>query len=241
MEVEFTDYNAAGKVIGNKFAKEFEELASVLKSMPLFLKNSDQKEHIGRLNFDPVATNGFLKESLQTSGWRINVPIPDKYSPLGTGVDFAKKGLILEAQFSNYPFLINNIVRTELLFQSKLELLPSSSVGLMIIISKSKLYPSANSSLYYEQAKNQLQFMAENSIFEIPLRLIGLKTRQTQNVNAVWTSYSANRYSRTVASRKDMVVNIQVRQSGLSSITEVTTIRSAQRDVRSFSTDSEKQ
>lgn len=240
MEIELTDYNDAGKAIEKQFAKEFEELASALKSMPLFLKNSDQREHIGRLNFDPVATNGFLKESLQTTGWRINVPIPSKYSPLGTGVDFAKRGLILEAQFSNYPFLINNIVRTELFFQSKLELLAGSPVGLMIIISKSKLYPSANSSLYYEQAKSQLQFMAENSIFEIPLRLIGLKTKQTQNVNAVWTGYSANRYSRTVASRKDIRVDIQVRQSGLSTITEATTIRSDQPDVRSFLTDSGK-
>ena len=92
---------------------------------------------------------------------------------MGKDVDFLKDGIVMEVQFSNYPFLLNNIIRTELFRKSHMKL-DDSLVRSLVIITKTKDIPSANSSLYYEQAKNQISSIIDHNMIDIPITLIGI-------------------------------------------------------------------
>ncbi|MEH2284834.1 MAG: hypothetical protein V7K90_26540 [Nostoc sp.] len=56
---------------------------------------------------------------------------------------------------SNYPFLLNNTLRSELFFKAKTEFV-GYPTNLVIIVTKALMFPASNSTLYYEQAVNQL-------------------------------------------------------------------------------------
>ncbi len=88
-------------------------------------------------------------------GWLVNIPIPVDYSFLGTDIDFGKAGVIVESQFSNYPFLLNNTLRSELFFKAG-TIFAGHPTQLVILITKALMYPASNSTLYYEQAVRQL-------------------------------------------------------------------------------------
>jgi hypothetical protein len=168
--------------------------------MPLHLKASDQAGKQGRPIFDPVGTNEYIKAALAPLGWQ-RIPIPTEFAFLGTDVDFGKSGVIAEAQFSNYPFLLNNTIRSELFYKSKLPL-TGSPTSLAVIITKAHMFPASNSTLYYEQALHQLATLATNKVFDVPIRLVGLFVERTGIIPAIWTGYSATRYSRTVEIRE---------------------------------------
>lgn len=119
MQIRCKDYNEAGAVLGEHFSAEWRDIEAVLKAMPLHLKPSDQKSIKGRPIFDPVGTNEHIKSRLIAGNWRANIPIPSELTFLGTDVDFAKAGVVAEVQFSNYPFLLNNLLRSELFFKEK--------------------------------------------------------------------------------------------------------------------------
>jgi hypothetical protein len=165
--------------------------------MPLHIKPSDQAQIQGNPIFDPVGTNLYIKNGLNQLGWQSNIPIPTPYKFLGTDIDFGKAGIIIEIQFSNYPFLLNNTLRSELFFKAKTEF-AGYSTKLLIIITKALMFPASNSTLYYEQAVNQLTALAENQVFDIPIRLVGLFEQQNAIVPVIWTEYLLKRYSRTV-------------------------------------------
>ena len=74
--------------------------------MPLHIKASDQAGIQGNPIFDPVGTNEYVKTALIQYNWQSNLPIPVAYSFLGKEVDFGKAGIIIEIQFSNYPYLL---------------------------------------------------------------------------------------------------------------------------------------
>lgn len=209
MEIQITDYNSANVIISKKFTTEWNEIENILKSMPLQLKGSDQKGKKGQAIFSPVATNNTLKVGLSQFLWCTKIPIPSEYSSLGTDVDFGKKNIVLEAQFSNYPFVINNIIRTEAFYKNKVELLKNFPVELLIIITKAHMFPSSNSSLYYEQAKNQFDIIKKIGVFAMPVRLVGLFSPINAKVKARWTKFSAKRYSRKMSSEKEISVNIK--------------------------------
>ncbi len=63
------------------------------------------------------------------------------------------------------------------------------------------MFPASNSTLYYEQAKNQLSALAKEKVYDVPLRLVGLFEEKDTTVSAIWTEYSSSRYSRTVINR----------------------------------------
>lgn len=176
--------------------------------MPLHLKASDQSGLQGKPIFDPVGTNEYIKRALSDIGWRSNVTIPNDFDFLGTDVDFARGSLLVEAQFSNYPFLLNNVIRSELFSKAGLSL-DGSPVDSVIIITKGHMFPASNSTLYYEQAVKQLNELAHHSVFDVPMRLVGLKEDIDQTVNARWTDYSATRYSRTVVTQRNCICRIQ--------------------------------
>ena len=207
MIIRIQDFNGAGDVFAKDSPADWADIDIVLTGLPLHLKPSDQAAgRRGSPIFDAVGTNRSIKEGLIARGWKSALPIPDAYRFLGTDVDFAKNEVIAEVQFSNYPFLLNNTVRSELFFREGLRF-THSIVRVLVIISKAGMFPSSNSTLYYEQAERQLTALSSNRVFTVPIRLVGLfegyGTRE-----AVWTEYTTPRYSRKVASREMIDVSI---------------------------------
>lgn len=200
MQVRISDCNNASQAILDYCAAEWAELESVLTLMPLHLKASDQAGIQGRPIFDPVGTNEHIRTNLQDLGWRHTIPIPAEFEFLGTDVDFAKGALVVEAQFSNYPFLLNNTIRSELFYQAGMTF-GAAPTKATIIIAKARMFPASNSTLYYEQAVSQLTALARNNVIRSPLRLVGLFVDRDVPIDVTWSEYSAARYSRTVVRR----------------------------------------
>lgn len=196
MLIQYKDYNGADSAIDGAYGSEWTELEQVLGTMPLHLKASDQDGLQGNAIFDPVGTNYHIADGLIHKGWRGGIPIPAEFDFLGKDVDFGKNGIVAEVQFSNYPFLLNNTVRSELFFRSR-TVFDVKPTALAIIVTKAGMFPSSNSTLYYEQAVKQLDALAHHKVFTVPLRVVGL-FEKTGSVQATWTKYSAARYSRTV-------------------------------------------
>jgi hypothetical protein len=168
--------------------------------MPLHIKASDQAKIQGNPIFDPVGTNEYIKAALINCDWKSNIPIPAPFRFLGTDIDFAKAGIVIEIQFSNYPFLLNNTLRSELFFKSQTEF-AGHKTNLVILVTKALMFPASNSTLYYEQAVNQLTALAQNQVFDVPIRLVGLFAQLNTTIPVVWTEYSSKRYSRNVNNR----------------------------------------
>lgn len=212
MIIEIEDFNHAEAVLSTELAAEWNGLEATLSSMPVHLKASDQAGKQGSLIFDPVGTNSFIKEGLCSRGWAPNVPMPEEFKFLGLDVDFMRSGLLLEVQFSNYPFLLNNTLRAELLYKSKVPM-DGSPVSCMVVITKAHMFPASNSTLYFEQAVNQLRALATNSVFDVPIRLVGLFA-PSGDINAVFTRYHNPRYSRTVLERTERAVQVRQGRNG---------------------------
>lgn len=202
MRIEICDYNGAEGEVEVYRANQWAEVRSVLEQMPLHLKASDQAGIQGTPIFDPVGTNHHIKEALTSVGWSTNIPIPAQFSFLGTDVDFGKDGVLLEVQFSNYPFLLNNTLRSELFYKTELPL-SGEPTGIVIIITKGHMFPASNSTLYYEQAKSQLDELVHYNVFDIPIRLVGLFESKGEPISAIFTAYSNSRYSRTIEARHE--------------------------------------
>jgi hypothetical protein len=205
--IEYVDYNGADVLLGEAYAPDWHDLSQVIAGMPLHLKASDQAGLEGNAIFDPVGTNAHLKRELVKRGWTAGHVIPEGFAFLGTDVDFVKGGLLGEAQFSNYPFLLNNVIRSELFYKSK-TLFSGMPFEVVVIITKGKMFPASNSTLYYEQARSQLNELAKHRVFDAPIRLVGLLETPGSVVEAAWTTYHATRYSRTVTETK--LVRVQL-------------------------------
>jgi hypothetical protein len=197
--LQITDFNSADAAIAKDHADSWGELKQVLEALPLYLKSSDQAGIQGMPIFDPVGTNEHIKAELKRFGWSAAIPIPEEYSFLGTDVDFGKLGLLVEVQFSNYPFLLNNTIRSELFYKAGLELGGHKTTA-AVIIAKAQMFPASNSTLYYEQAVKQLVALAKNKVFDAPIRMVGLFERTETEIEVCFTDYGA-RYSRTVGAR----------------------------------------
>jgi hypothetical protein len=208
MIIQYKDYNSADKLISQSYAAEWNEILTVLQTMPLHLKASDQKGKQGNPIFDPVGTNSYIKKYLIQKEWSDNIPLGKELDFLGTDVDFGKNGIILEAQFSNYPFLLNNIIRSEVLFKSQF-IIGGKPSKILFVITKAHMFPASNSTLYYEQAIGQIDFLDNLNIFEIPVRLIGLLEQSGDSVPAIWTTYKDPRYSRTITDQTDIRCSIR--------------------------------
>jgi hypothetical protein len=216
MLLQTTDFNRAGALIDSTFQQGWRALKRVLERMPLHLKASDQHGIQGTPIFDPVGTNEYIKAALRNlRGWRVNIPIPAEYDFLGTGVDFCRGPMLVEIQFSNYPFLLNNTVRSELFYKAKTPL-AGKPVELAVIVTKAKMFPASNSTLYYEQAQKQLTALAKNHVFDVPIRLVGLFSPESGAIPIRYTKYSATRYSRTVVKRVPMQCQITGGKTGRS-------------------------
>lgn len=196
MKYYITDYNQVDSLLSDKYINEWNEVESVLTKMPLYVKDSDQKGKQGSKIFNPVGTNKAIEEGLKSYTWSFKMPIPNEYDFLGTDIDFVKKGILIEAQFSNYPFLLNNIQRSELFYKSKM-IFDQVKTDLLIVITKCHLLPASNSTLYYEQAVKQLNALSAAKVFTIPVRLIGLTEETDTPIKVINITYDNARYSRT--------------------------------------------
>lgn len=197
VELRSADFNNAGKIIAGKFSARWKDLEDALGQLPLHLKASDQKGKVGRPIFDPVGTNAAIKRNLEARKWPTNIPIPEALDFLGTDVDFFSDGLLVEAQFSNYPFFLNNVVRSALLAKSKTKL-AGKEVEALIVICKAHMFPASNSTLYFEQAVKQMTEFAKYGVFDVPTRLVGLFSPTGKSIPAIWTS-TPGRYSRDLS------------------------------------------
>lgn len=207
MLIKTMDFNGADQLFSKSHSALWQELHDTLSAMPLHVKSSDENGKQGSLIFDPVGTNEAIKSSLVSKGWSNNVPMPKDFKFLGSDVDFVKGDILVEAQFSNYPFLLNNVVRSELLYKAQAGM-PVKKIEVAVVITKARMFPASQSTLYYEQAVNQISELARNNVFDIPVRLIGL-FENIEKTNAVYTKYSAARYSRTIKNRANITVDIQ--------------------------------
>lgn len=206
MQIKIKDYNGAGQVVENFHQNEWSDIQSVIANMPLHLKSSDQRGKQGAPIFDAVGTNQYFLNNLTGLGWKPKIALPSAFNFLGTDIDFGKNGVVLEVQFSNYPFLLNNTMRSELFFKAGVvfDVKPTS---LVIIVTKVGAFPASNSTLYYEQAESQLDSFMQHNVFSVPIRLVGLD-ESPGVVNSTFTTYQDPRYSRTVVSQVIQPVNI---------------------------------
>lgn len=207
MQLLTTDYNGADVLCAGRFKAEWTEVEKVLTAMPTHLKASDQAGKQGELIFDPKGTNEFITGNLLAAGWS-KARVPPAWAFFGVDVDSSKRGVIVEAQFSNYPFLINNVFRTELFVKHSVCLGPDPT-QLLVVVTKARIFPASNSTLYYEQGKAQLDALVAAQLLSIPIRLVGL-TVPYGNSPATFTDYKAARYSRTVGTR--LTINCDVKK-----------------------------
>jgi hypothetical protein len=195
MDFVFADFNQAGAYFDAAGAAEWSDIESILAGMPLHLQASDQAGRIGRPIFDPKATNAYLTDESQRRGWR-RIIVPAELQEFGVDWDGGKKATLAEWQFSNYPFLWNNIIRSEAIFKSQLTLGDLDPIRSLIVVTKGGLFPSSNSTLYYEQAKAQITNVTKFGTFTIPIRLVGLTVLpEVERIEVVWSRYGG-RYSR---------------------------------------------
>ncbi len=208
MIIKIKDFNGAASIVEKLHRVTWREIEDILLKMPLHLKASEQNRIQGRPIFDPVGINQHIKRALieRGTGWKANIPIPAEYQFLGTDVDFFKNGILVEVQFSHYSFLPNNLVRCELFYKSKTRF-AERTTDLVVIITKAHMFPASNSTLYYEQAVNQLDSLAKHKVFDVPIRVVGLFEQTGVEIPIKMTEYTSGR-SRTVSQRLDYKCSI---------------------------------
>jgi hypothetical protein len=193
---EIVDFNGATKYFARSGAAEWTEIAKIIgKLVPSFQPSRQAGIQCSPI-FDPKATNLALTQAAAKAGWH-KVPVPAKLRALGNDWDGGKNGTLAEWQFSNYPFLWNNIFRTEAVFEQGISLDGVAKVKALLVLTKSGVFPLSNSSLYYEQAKAQLQVVSKLHVFHVSMRLVGLGIPPgTRRFKGAWATYPG-RTSRT--------------------------------------------
>ena len=207
MLYEIADFNGAAKYFESTGAQRWGEIDDILTDLIPQFQPSDQASKIGEPIFDPKGTNAKLTTAAAALGWN-KIPVPDSLRPFGLDWDGGKGTVIAEWQFSNYPFLWNNVIRSEAVFQSKARLPQlSGPVEALIVVTKSGRLPSSNSTLYYEQARAQLNTVTTLGVFELPIRIVGLTIEDgATEVDIAWNTYQ-ERYGRVaVSTRRTMGV-----------------------------------
>ena len=199
MQILWEDFNGAATTVARSYPAEWREIERVLSHMPLHLKGSGQRGIVDTAIFDPIGTNEYIKRALQSLGWETNIGIPAEHSYFGTDVDLAKRGVVGEAQFSTYPYLMNNLVRTDLFHRLDVRIV-GERIGLLVVIMKSRVFPASQGTLYYEQGLRQIHALADSNIFKIPTRLVGFFEEAPTAIDAIWTQYTG-RTSRTIVSQ----------------------------------------
>lgn len=202
------DFNGAAEYFATTGFSHWQDLQSVIGSFLPQFQSSDQAGKIGVPIFDPKATNAKLTKGAAALGWDA-IPVPTELRPFGVDWDGGKGPVLAEWQFSNYPFLWNNVIRTEAVFQSR-AVLPGldQPVEALVVVTKSGRFPASNSTLYYEQARAQLDTVTTLGVFNIPIRLVGLDVDPNATTLEIdWNQYSG-RYGRNPISTQRRTMNV---------------------------------
>lgn len=208
MDFTLADFNDSDAYFGGEGAPEWEDIEAIVRDLPLCLQPSGQAGIAGNAVFDPKATNAFLTRSALARGWRV-IPVPTGLSEFGTDWDAGKAATLAEWQFSNYPFLWNNVIRSEAMFKSQIVIEHLEPIKGLIVVTKSGAFPSSASSLYFEQARAQLTGVTRFKTFAIPIRLVGLAIPAgSETVDVTWSEYEG-RTSRTVAHQATKTMAVQ--------------------------------
>lgn len=201
MDFLVADFNGADSLFDSTNSSEWDDLSSILKHMPIYLQASDQAGKKGTPIFDPKGTNEHLSREALTLGWRA-VPVPDELTPFGNDWDAGKRDVLAEWQFSNYPFLWNNVIRSEAVYRGRVALPGMAPISAMVVVTKCGLFPSSNSTLYFEQAREQMKVVMRFGTFSLPIRLVGLSVDITATtIEATWSDYGT-RYHRDAGRRE---------------------------------------
>jgi hypothetical protein len=219
MNYEFQDFNGADSIFGEIAADEWSDLEAILTALPFFLQPSDQAQRIGIPIFDPKATNAYLTVAAASFGWKA-IPVPDELTMFGKDWDGGRASVLAEWQFSNYPFLWNNVIRSEAVFKSRVVLKGLQPVNSLVIVTKSGALPASNSTLYYEQACAQLTAVTNYDTFAIPIRVVGLTIPKSDRISATWTEYPS-RYARQggiAVNRTFLVTRMRANQYGVQGV-----------------------
>ena len=189
------DFAGAAEFFAGSGSRRWAELDAVLTRARVHLQPSDQAGKRGIPIFDPKGTNRELTELAHDAGWN-SVPVPDALTEFGVDWDSGKGTVLAEWQFSNYPFLWNNIIRTQGVFASQTPLIGMSGIEALVIVTKSGIFPASNSTLYFEQARAQINAVMSFAAFTVPIRLVGLTVPpHVRRIECEWTTY-AGRYAR---------------------------------------------
>lgn len=202
-----SDFNGAEDYFAGAGADEWFDIKDVVTSLVPQFQPHGQAGLEGLANFDPKATNHHLTVAARDFGWN-KVPVPSDLKEFGLDWDAGKGGTLAEWQFSNYPFLWNNIIRSEGVFRSGTPLQGVPRVRALIVVTKSGSFPASNSTLYYEQAHRQVSAAIRFNAFTIPIRLVGLTLEpDCTTLEVDWNEYH-NRYGREVAQTSRRVLNV---------------------------------
>lgn len=209
LNFEIIDFNGAEKLFSGEAAQEWEDLQQVLSASPLFLQSSDQAGRQGTPIFDPKATNAYLTTEASRAGWTPGIPVPQELTMFGVDWDAGKRSILAEWQFSNYPFLWNNVIRSEAVVAGAVRLPDLEPVQGLVVVTKSGSIPASNSTLYYEQGRAQLDaVMNQFSAFDLPIRLVGLMLpKDVERLEAEWSVYPS-RYSREPATTETVTMEV---------------------------------
>ncbi len=207
MDFEVSDFNGADAYFSKAGAAEWSDLEAIVRSVPVCLQKSDQKGKQGSPIFDPKATNALLTQAARARGWPA-IPVPKELPEWGVDWDAGKGATIAEWQFSNYPFLWNNVVRIETVMKGGIALPGLKPIRALVVVTKSGAFPASNSTLYYEQARAQLAVVTRAKSVEFPIRLVGLMMRPgIKTLEVIWSDYSA-RYGRKPGNRGKQTVTV---------------------------------
>lgn len=208
MYFEHEDFNDAGAYFASTGAEEWSDVAEVVTALrPCFLPSQEKGRRLGSLIFDPKATNRAIKEAASDRGWR-EIRVPKELRAFGRAWDAGKGSTLAEWQFSNYPYLSNNVIRTEAAYQQQHSLEGLQAVAALLIVTRSSVFPASNSTLYYEQAIAQLEVALSLGVFDVPIRLVGLGVRPaTDRLEASLSTY-AGRTSRTLLSTEPCEMHV---------------------------------
>ena len=203
MDIEIRDFNTADEYFEGGGAAEWAELEGVLQNLEPHLQASDQAGITGTPIFDPKGTNAALNAAAKALGW-ITVPVPRSLTMFGKDWDAGKGSTLAEWQFSNYPFLWNNVIRTQAVVTGQVALQGVGTTGALVVVAKSGAFPASQSTLYFEQARAQLDAVFRLGAFSLPVRLIGLMIPTgVTRLPLVWSTYSG-RNSRTPLTRENV-------------------------------------
>ncbi|WUH93457.1 hypothetical protein OG900_27325 [Streptomyces sp. NBC_00433] len=189
MDFETADFSGATEYFAGPGSAYWSDLAYVIGH--LRLQPSGEDGMTGNPNFGPKATNRILTEQAALLGWE-KIPVPDSpKAAFGLDWDAGRGAVLVEWQFSNYPFLWNNIIRSQVAVHRSLLLQGMDSVPqALVVVTKSGCPPASRSTLYFEQAKAQLGMAAEALDLDIAVRLVGLTIPAgCATVDADWNTY----------------------------------------------------